>query len=115
MAFSVSGKSAIVTGAGSGINYCFAKILLENGCNVLLADLALRPEAEELVRKYDGKIGSGENHPRAVFQRTDVTDWTQLEAMFTACEKEFGAIDVVCPGAGVYEPVGSMSSIIFGT
>lgn len=29
----------------------------------------------------------------------------QLEQMFQVAEKEFGEIDIVCPGAGVYEPV----------
>ncbi|KAJ5908463.1 transmembrane amino acid transporter protein-domain-containing protein [Penicillium taxi] len=98
MAFSVSGRSAIVTGAGSGINLCFAKLLVENGCNVLIADLGLRPEATEFVDKYS-------NSPvRAVFQKTDVTDWPQLDRMFQVAEKEFGEIDIVCPGAGVFEP-----------
>ncbi|OGM42474.1 amino acid transporter [Aspergillus bombycis] len=101
MSFSVEGRSAIVTGAGSGINFAFAKLLLEHGCNVLIADLALRPEAQELVDKYSTSSSS----PRAIFQRTDVTDWKQLELMFEVAEKEFGEIDVVCPGAGVYEPV----------
>ncbi|KAL3468641.1 transmembrane amino acid transporter protein-domain-containing protein [Aspergillus heterothallicus] len=98
MAFSVQGKTAIVTGAGSGINLSFAKQLLENGCNVLIADLGLRPEAQELVDKYSSA------NPRAVFLRTDVTVWKQLEEMFVVAEKEFGEVDVVCPGAGVYEP-----------
>ncbi|KAL2833149.1 transmembrane amino acid transporter protein-domain-containing protein [Aspergillus pseudoustus] len=98
MAFSVQGKTAIVTGAGSGINLSFAKQLLENGCNVLIADLGLRPEAQELVNKYSS------GNPRAVFLRTDVTVWKQLEQMFVVAEKEFGEVDVVCPGAGVYEP-----------
>lgn len=74
---------------------------MENGCNVLIADLALRPEAQDLVEKYSIPSSA----PRAVFQRTDVTDWKQLELMFEVAEKEFGEIDVVCPGAGVYEPV----------
>ncbi|KAM5435821.1 hypothetical protein MferCBS31731_006078 [Microsporum ferrugineum] len=94
----VKGKTAIVTGAGSGINLCFARLLLENGCNCVFADLALRPEAQELVDKYSAST------PRAVFQRTDVTDWLQLERMFDVAEKEFGDVDVVCPGAGVFEP-----------
>ncbi|KAL1876654.1 hypothetical protein Plec18167_005061 [Paecilomyces lecythidis] len=102
MAFSVKGKSAIVTGAGSGINLSFARLLLENGCNVLIADLSLRPEAQVVVDKYSAKTNSS---PRAVFQKTDVTDWTQLERMFDVAVKEFGEIDIVCPGAGVYEPV----------
>ncbi|CBF84083.1 putative short chain dehydrogenase/reductase family oxidoreductase [Aspergillus nidulans FGSC A4] len=98
MSFSVQGKTAIVTGAGSGINLSFAKQLLENGCNVLIADLALRPEAQSLVDQYTAKI------PRAVFQRTDVREWKQLEQMFEVAEKEFGEVDIVCPGAGIYEP-----------
>ncbi|OJJ57088.1 hypothetical protein ASPSYDRAFT_59491 [Aspergillus sydowii CBS 593.65] len=98
MSFPVQGKTAIVTGAGSGINLSFAKQLLENGCNVLIADLGLRPEAQALVDQYTS------NGPRAVFQKTDVTVWMQLEQMFQVAEKEFGEIDIVCPGAGVYEP-----------
>ncbi|KMU74799.1 hypothetical protein CIHG_01115 [Coccidioides immitis H538.4] len=98
MAQSVRGKTAIVTGAGSGINFCFVKLLLEHGCNCVLADLALRPEAKELVLKYSTSA------PRAIFQPTDVTDWSQLETMFKAAEEEFGEVDIVCPGAGVYEP-----------
>jgi len=47
---------------------------------------------------------------RAIFQKTDVTDWMQLERMFEVAEREFGEIDIVCPGAGVYEPVGAWKS-----
>ncbi|CAI7625903.1 unnamed protein product [Penicillium glandicola] len=98
MALSVKGKTAIITGAGSGINLSFAKLLVENGCNVLIADLALRPEAKVLADKH--KTGPA----RVVFQETNVIDWVQLERMFEVAEKEFGEIDIVCPGAGVYEP-----------
>ncbi|OJD19348.1 hypothetical protein AJ78_00710 [Emergomyces pasteurianus Ep9510] len=101
MAQSVKGKTAIVTGAGSGINLCFARLLLQNGCNCLLADLALRPEAQAIVDQYS--VSS----PRAVFQQTDVTEWSQLERMFEVAEKEFGQVDIVCPGAGVFEPPSS--------
>ncbi|KAI9812290.1 MAG: hypothetical protein M1827_004739 [Pycnora praestabilis] len=101
MALSVAGKTAIVTGAGSGINLSFAHLLLSKNCNVVLADLALRPEAEELVSQYSS---SPESSARAVFQKTDVTDWSQLTRMFDVADKEFGGVDIVCPGAGVYEP-----------
>ncbi|KAG2414480.1 hypothetical protein HFD88_003671 [Aspergillus terreus] len=100
MSFSVQGRSAIVTGAGSGINLAFAKLLLGNGCNVLIAELALRPEAQVVVDKYS----TASSRPRAVFQKTDVIDWKQLEQMFEVAEREFGEIDIVCPGAGIYEP-----------
>lgn len=95
------GKTAIVTGAGSGINLSFAKLLLENGCNVVFADLALRPEAQAVLAQYP-LTSTG---AKAVFQKTDVVDWAQLDQMFEAAIKHFGGADIVCPGAGVYEPV----------
>ncbi|KAL3292381.1 short chain dehydrogenase [Colletotrichum asianum] len=95
--FSVSGKTAIVTGAGSGINFSFAELLLKRGCNVVIADLALRPEAEELVSKHN-------SNPRAIFVKIDVTSWPALSKMFDATLAEFGNFDILCPGAGVYEP-----------
>lgn len=116
-AFSVSGKTAIVTGAGSGtsqtdilihhksnqllgINLCFAELLLSRNCNVVIADLSLRPEAQVLVSQYQ-KPGQS---PRAVFVKTDITLWRALAHMFDVALAEFGAFDIVCPGAGVYEP-----------
>ncbi|KAJ1323115.1 15-hydroxyprostaglandin dehydrogenase (NAD) [Microdochium nivale] len=108
MALQVSGKTAIITGAGSGINLAFAKLLLENDCNVIIADLALRPAAKALVDQYaNSDRDNNNNHsrlPRAVYLKTDVTDWAQLEAMFTTAETHFGSAEIVCPGAGVYEP-----------
>ena len=110
MGLSLVGKTAIVTGAGSGINFCFAKSLLAKRCNVLFADLALRPEAEELVSNHSN---ASRSPARAVFQQTDVRDWQQLERMFHLAKKDFGDIDIVCPGAGVYEPVRSENYYIF--
>ncbi|KAH7377678.1 hypothetical protein BKA66DRAFT_153917 [Pyrenochaeta sp. MPI-SDFR-AT-0127] len=99
--YDVKGKSAIVTGAGSGINFSFAALLLSKGCSVLIADLSLRPEAQKLLDEYSKKEAG---RPRAVFLKTDVTNWPQLENMFTVAVKEFGSVDIVCPGAGIYDP-----------
>lgn len=124
MALSLAGKTAIVTGAGSGttapfcicrdislltrtlsgINLAFTRFLLARQCNVLLADLALRPEAQDLVNAHSSrtKLSNG----RAVFQKTDVRVWKDLEKMFEAAGSAFGGgVDVVCPGAGIWEPV----------
>lgn len=120
----LAGKTAIITGAGSGtspahaslllpiasnilknnlgINLSFARALLTKHCNVLFADLALRPKAQELVSNH---ANQSQSPAKAVFQKTDVRDWQQLEPMFHVASKEFGGADIVCPGAGVYEPV----------
>ena len=121
MAISLAGKTAIITGAGSGrsltnshiketltgksgINLAFAKSLLSKRCNVIFADLALRPEAQETVSNH---ANLSQSPARAVFQHTDARDWTHLERMFHVATKEFGGADIVCPGAGVFEPVPS--------
>lgn len=36
-----------------------------------------------------------------------MTKWDQLAEMFAFTEKEFGPPDIVCPGAGIFEPVWS--------
>jgi NAD(P)-dependent dehydrogenase (short-subunit alcohol dehydrogenase family) len=76
----------------------FARLLLQKGANVVFADLSLRPEAQDLVHTYQ------DGTPKAIFQKTDVTDWTQLSQMFEVAKHHFGSVDIVCPGAGVYEP-----------
>lgn len=81
----------------AGINFSFAALLLSRGCNVLIADLSLRPEAQMLLSQYPSQ-------PRAVFLETDVTKWPQIERMFTTCIQEFGQVDILCPGAGIYDP-----------
>ncbi|CBX96040.1 hypothetical protein LEMA_P031920.1 [Plenodomus lingam JN3] len=101
--FTVKDKVAIITGAGSGINLSFATLLLSHGCNVLLADLHLRPEAQTLVSQYRNPHA----RPRALFQHTDVTHWPDLTALFTTAAAEFGRLDIVCPGAGIYDPESS--------
>ena len=93
----LKGKTALVTGGGSGISLAFTLRLLEAGCNVVVADLALSHEAQALD-KYT-------TTPKAVFQKTDVTDWAQLDAAFQVALTTFGSLDIVCPGAGLSEPV----------
>ncbi|OAA52616.1 NAD(P)-binding domain protein [Beauveria brongniartii RCEF 3172] len=84
-----------------GINLAFAKLLLAKGCNVVVADIKLRPESEALLSEYSS---SSDGAPRAVFVRTDVTAWEDLRNMLDKAVSEFGSFEVVCPGAGVFEP-----------
>lgn len=84
-----------------GINLEFARILLKNGCHVVIGDIALRPEAQKLVDEHSD-TSSGK--AQAVFVKTDVTDWNQLSNLFKTAEQNFGSYDIVCPGAGIFEP-----------
>ncbi|KAJ5679506.1 hypothetical protein N7462_007750 [Penicillium macrosclerotiorum] len=99
---SLKGQAAIVTGGGSGINLAFSQLLVEFGCNVLIADLGLRPEAHEWIKATENSGNA--NLGRPFFLKTDVTDWSQLERTFTECIARFGqSPTIVVPGAGIFD------------
>lgn len=99
MSFDLAGKAALVTGGGSGISLAFAKKLIERNCSVLIADLGLQADAEDLVNKTkDAKV-------KAVFAKTDVTKWDQIGHAFDEAVSTLGRLDIVCAGAGIFEPV----------
>ena len=96
--FPLKGKIAVVTGAGSGINLAFAKLAVQQGARVIVADLKLTTEGESFM--------NGEGGRAAVFSKCDVTKRSELENLITVSEKEFGDVpDVYVAGAGVFEPV----------
>lgn len=70
---------------------------------MILADLKLRPEAEELVASFPPQA----DKPFALFQPTDVVDWTQISALWEVALAKFPQVDLVLNGAGVYEPPSS--------
>jgi len=99
----LTGKGAIVTGGGSGISLAFTRHLYQAGCNVLICDLGLHHEAQKWLDSLPPKAPDAT--PRIVFNKTDVTDWKQLEKAFDVYANEFGGVPhVLCPGAGIYEP-----------
>ncbi|KAF2834960.1 short chain dehydrogenase [Patellaria atrata CBS 101060] len=98
--FSVEGKTALITGGGSGIGLALASLLLSRKCNVIIADLSFRPEAQSLIDAHSAPSSS----PRVLFVRTDVTSWTQLSTLFATALASFPTIDIVVPSAGIFEP-----------
>ncbi|OHX00645.1 NAD-dependent 15-hydroxyprostaglandin dehydrogenase [Colletotrichum incanum] len=108
MSLSVAGKYAVITGAGSdltGINLAFAKLLLERGCSVMIGDLTLRPDASSLLAQYPHP--QQPNRPSALFQSTNVSSWPQLTHLWKRALISFPRVDIVVPGAGIFEPAWS--------
>ncbi|KAL7940705.1 hypothetical protein V8C42DRAFT_361779 [Trichoderma barbatum] len=103
--YELKGKFALITGAGSGINHALAERLLDAGASVMIADLRLRPEAEETLKKYPHPPESGK--PSALFHQTDLANWSHLSSLWEATLKAFGRVDIVVNGAGIYEPPSS--------
>ncbi|KAI8965516.1 hypothetical protein F5Y11DRAFT_344392 [Daldinia sp. FL1419] len=105
-AYPIHGKVAIVTGAGSGIGCALTNLLLSAGCSVVLADLRLRPEAEQILEKYHHPA-SAPNSPSAIFYLVDVANWKHLASLWETAIKSFGRVDIVVSSAGIYEPPSS--------
>lgn len=91
--FDLSGKTAIVTGASSGLGVMFANALATNGANIVLA--ARRTDRLEEVKKALPEGAS------SLAVACDITDPEQIEALCEAAAAEFGSIDVFVANAGV--------------
>ena len=90
----LDGKTAIVTGAGSGIGRAIALGLAAEGARVVVADLD--GERAEAVADEVRSLGR-----KALAQRVDVSDSAAVDAMVEAALAEFGAIDILVNNAGV--------------
>jgi 3-oxoacyl-[acyl-carrier protein] reductase len=89
----LSGKVAIVTGAGSGFGEGIAKRFAQEGARVVVNDLHAR--AGERVA---GEIATAGG--KAVFVHADVTRGGEWAGMIGAAESAFGPLDIVVNNAG---------------
>ena len=95
--FPVANKIVLITGGGSGIGLAFAQVCLDAGARIVLADLKLRDEAQSFLDKSD--------RSKVIFQKCDVSSWSDLHDSITASVKAFGDVpDVYAPVAGIFEP-----------
>ena len=78
----LTGKVAIVTGAGQGVGRCHAELLAAEGAAVVVNDLG---ESADVVAAAIVANGG-----RAVAQRGSVSDWAAAEALVQRAITEFG-------------------------
>lgn len=85
----LTGKRALITGAGQGVGLATAHALAQAGAEILVNDI--RPDqASAAVAELEAAGG------RAVAVPFDVTSWEQVEAAVGAC----GTIDILVNNAG---------------
>lgn len=90
----LAGKTAVITGAASGMGLAMAKRFARAGMNIVLADI----EHEALGRAAAEVAALGVD---AWPLRTDVSQADSVQALAQAAQSRFGGIHLVCNNAGV--------------
>lgn len=84
-------KTAIVTGASSGIGLAIAKLFVSEGAKVIFSD----------INEKDGMVaisGLGDN---ALFVKCDVSKSAEVLALVTVAVEKFGKLDIMVNNAGI--------------
>lgn len=96
------GKTALITGAASGIGKATAMAFAQAGANVVLADIALAA-GQELEQEIQRANRS------ALFVQTDVANAEQVAQLIVAAVERFGRIDYAFNNAGIEEEHGRLA------
>ena len=91
----LSGQTALITGANSGIGAGVAKSLAQAGANVIINYVSKPEQAEAMVAEFKG-FGVD-----ALAIQADVSKEEQVQAMFKQAVDHFGTVDILVNNAGL--------------
>ncbi|OYU37227.1 SDR family NAD(P)-dependent oxidoreductase [Novosphingobium sp. PASSN1] len=92
--FDIKGRSALVTGAASGIGLAYAEAMAEAGAMVTLTDIDGEGAEREAARLNEAGY-------EVRFDRLDVSDFDAVAAVFDAHAKAYGGLDIAFANAGI--------------
>lgn len=103
--FDLTGRAAVITGAGRGLGEQMAYALAHAGADVVLAS---RTEAQ--LQKVAARInGIGR---KSFVVPTDVRDSAQCDRLVQTCVDQFGKIDIMLSNAGIGDRVGAGATVM---
>ena len=96
----LEGKTALITGAASGIGAAAVQRFVEEGCRVCLGDIQVE-QGQALAEQ----CGNG-----SIFVACDVTDEDAVAAAVDTAVETFGHLDIVFHSAGIVGAVGPVAT-----
>jgi glucose 1-dehydrogenase len=94
----LAGKTAVVTGASSGIGRAIAISFASEGASVVVADLTEEPrEGGESTLAMIARAGG-----TASFHKTDVGQWDEVDSLIGTTVARYGRLDVMVNNAATY-------------
>ena len=103
---STHNKTAVVTGAGTGIGKAAATALLDEGYRVAFAGRRKEPLERAIAE-------AGASAKNAIAVPTDVSDPASVRALFARIKEAFGRLDVLFNNAGVGAPGVNLEDLSF--
>jgi len=91
----LEGKTALITGAGSGVGRAMSELFSANGCRVVVVDVI-----EERVNQTVSSIGNN-----VIGMVRDLSKREQVESMIDESYQKMGKIDILCNNAGIMDGV----------
>ncbi len=92
----LEGKVVAITGGASGIGAAMARLFVQEGARVAIADLN-ETDGQALA----AELNAGTKPQVVLFRRIDVTVPEDLDALVAQAEAVFGRLDVLCNNAGI--------------
>lgn len=92
--FDLTGKTAVITGGGSGIGKSISGLFAQQGARVYILELNA-DTGEETIKEITDSGG------QAVLRTCNVAKQADVMAVFTAIEQEAGPVDILINNAGI--------------
>jgi glucose 1-dehydrogenase len=94
----LAGKTAVVTGASSGIGRAIAVSFASEGASVVVADIDSQPleggdRTADIIRNSGGE---------AFFERIDVVRWDEIDSLIVKAVARYGRLDIMVNNAATY-------------